>query len=121
MDYLILKLNGPMQAWGIHTFEGKRPSASFPTYSGIVGLLSACMGIKRGEMQQFKKLISFLKIAVRVDSRKTSSFTENAKELQISKLIDFHTVQDARVSYHGLKSHQSIITWREYLYEDEQL
>jgi CRISPR system Cascade subunit CasD len=117
MHYLILKLNGPMQAWGEHTFEGKRPSSSFPTYSGIIGLLSACLGIKRGEKDNFKKLTSFLKIAVRIDSRKISSSADKAKELHIEKLTDFHTVKDARVHYHGLKSHQTIITWREYLFD----
>lgn len=31
------------------------------------------------------------------------------------KITDYHTVQDARVEYCGLKSHETIQTWREYL------
>lgn len=34
--YLILKLEGPMQAWGGHTFEDYRPIQPFPTRSGIL-------------------------------------------------------------------------------------
>lgn len=44
-DYLILQLNGPMQSWGLPTFEGIRPSAPFPGRSGLLGLLGACLGI----------------------------------------------------------------------------
>ena len=43
--YLILRLDGPMQAWGTHTFEDFRPSNLFPTRSGLLGLLGACLGI----------------------------------------------------------------------------
>ena len=47
--YLILRLDGPMQAWGSHTFEDFRPSNLFPTRSGLLGLLGACLGIDRGD------------------------------------------------------------------------
>ena len=38
--FLILRLDGPMQAWGTHTFEDFRPSNLYPTRSGLLGLLS---------------------------------------------------------------------------------
>lgn len=38
-SYLILRLAGPMQAWGQPTFEGTRPTGRFPTRSGLLGLL----------------------------------------------------------------------------------
>lgn len=46
-DYLIMRLCGPMQAWGLPGFEATRSSASFPTRSGLLGLLGACLGIPR--------------------------------------------------------------------------
>lgn len=35
------------------------------------------------------------------------------------KVIDYHTVKDARVDYTGLKKHDTIQTWREYLHDAE--
>jgi len=32
-------------------------------------------------------------------------------------MTDYHTVKDAREDYTGLKSHETIQTWREYLYD----
>ena len=45
--YLILKLQGPMQAWGPILFEDFRPSHLFPTRSALLGLIGACLGIDR--------------------------------------------------------------------------
>jgi len=35
------------------------------------------------------------------------------------KMTDYHTVKDAREDYAGLKKHETIQTWREYLYDAE--
>lgn len=101
-DYLILKLEGPMQAWGGHTFEDRRPSELFPTRSGLLGLLAACLGYRRTDTEKQQELASSLLFAVRIDSRPV-------------KMIDYHTVKDARKEYRGLKSNDTIQTWREYL------
>ena len=113
--YLILKLHGPMQAWGEHTFEGLRPSANFPTRSGLLGLLGACLGIGRNERDRLQALADSIGIAVRVDERKDSK----SRPLRVVKMTDYHTVKDAREDYAGLKSHETIQTWREYLYDAE--
>lgn len=104
-DYLILKLQGVMQAWGEHTFEGLRPSTNFPTRSALTGLLAACLGIDRNDRQQQQSLANSFLYAVRQDE------TEHS----IIKMMDYHTVKDAREDYVGLKSHDTIITQREYL------
>lgn len=101
-DYLILKLEGPMQAWGGHTFEDRRPSEMFPTRSGLLGLLGACLGYKRTDAEKQQALATSLLFAVRLDSRPV-------------KMIDYHTVKDARKEYRGLKANDTIQTWREYL------
>lgn len=46
-QYLALKLQGVMQAWGGHTYEDLRHTELIPTRSGILGLLAACLGIDR--------------------------------------------------------------------------
>jgi CRISPR system Cascade subunit CasD len=118
-DFLILKLHGPMQAWGEHTFEGLRPSANFPTRSGLLGLLGACLGIKRNGHEQLQQLADSIGMAVRVDERRMSRRDGTSRSLWVVKMTDYHTVKDAREDYTGLKKHDTIQTWREYLYDAE--
>ena len=108
--YLIIRLAGPMQAWGQPTFEGSRPVAAFPTRSGLLGVLGACLGIRREDKNTLQQLADSVRFAVRCDER-----TLAEKPLRASKLTDYHTVQDARKDYRGTDSHETIQTWREYL------
>lgn len=104
--FLIMKLQGPMQSWGEHTFEGLRPSANIPTKSAVIGLIGACLGIRRNDRKSQKSLVGGIQIAVRADRQ----------DIDVQKITDYHTILDARVDYAGLKSHaNSIQTWREYL------
>ncbi|MDO9229574.1 MAG: type I-E CRISPR-associated protein Cas5/CasD [Syntrophales bacterium] len=118
-DFLILKLHGPMQAWGEHTFEGLRPSANFPTRSGLLGLLGACLGIKRNDREKLQQLADSVGMAVRVDARRITRRDGTSRTLRVVKMPDYHTVKDAREDYSGLKKHDTIQTWREYLYDAE--
>ncbi len=77
--YLIFTLSGPMQAWGTMAVGEVRPSASHPTRSGLLGLLAALLGIRRGD-SRLKDLNEACRVAVRVDSSG-------------SRFVDFHTIQ----------------------------
>jgi CRISPR system Cascade subunit CasD len=110
-DYLILKLQGPMQAWGRESFEGLRPSELFPGRSALLGLLGACLGIDRTDRQRLQELAASVLLAVRIDQVFSK---ETGKPIPSQKMTDYHTVKDAREDYHGLKSHDTIQTWREY-------
>lgn len=103
-DHLVLKLQGVMQAWGEHTFEGLRPSTNFPTRSALIGLLGACLGIDRNDSNRQQALAGSFQYAVRQDG-------------DLTKMTDYHTVKDARKEYSGLASHETIQTWREYLFD----
>ncbi|QSV44699.1 type I-E CRISPR-associated protein Cas5/CasD [Geobacter benzoatilyticus] len=116
-DYLILKLQGPMQSWGEHTFEGKRPSGNFPTRSALLGLLGACLGIRRNEAGRLQQLADSVAFAVRKEERFRIRHDGRKTSLPIIKATDYHTVRDAREDYSGLKSHETIQTWREYLFD----
>lgn len=118
-DFLILKLHGPMQAWGEHTFEGLRPSANFPTRSALLGLLGACLGIGRNERDRLQALADSVGMAVRVDERRVPRKNGPVQPVRMVKMTDYHTIKDAREDYTGLKSHETIQTWREYLYDAE--
>jgi len=118
-DFLILKLQGVMQSWGEHTYEGLRPSANFPTRSALVGLLGACLGIERTDSDTQQDLADSFQYAARRDTEKPV-WVLNADEMQwkyftMIKITDYHTVKNARKEYAGLQSHETIQTWREYL------
>jgi CRISPR system Cascade subunit CasD len=104
-SFLILRLIGPMQGWSGHSYEGQRPLVEYPTRSGVLGLLAACLGIARNDAKGLAALSQSLRYAVRSDAR---AYPPHA-------LVDYHTVQNARESYQGLKSHDTIQTWRGYL------
>jgi len=62
---LLLRLEGPMQSWGYRSRFDYRDTALEPTRSGVIGLISAAMGIARGEdISPFDAV----RMGVRVDS-----------------------------------------------------
>lgn len=99
--FLILKLQGPMQGWGGHTYEDFRPGLAFPSRSALLGLLGACLGIRRENTEQQQALASNLRFAVRVDGR-------------FRRLTDFHTVLAAR-KVGGKVNDNPVVSRREYL------
>lgn len=107
-DFLIIKLQGAMQAWGGHTFEDYRPSHIFPTRSAVVGLLGACLGIYRADIKGRADLNASFELTVRADRRK----------VHMQKMTDFHTVLDAR-KVDGAPRPDAIISHREYLCDAE--
>ncbi len=105
--YLILKLDGPMQAWGGHTFEDFRPSHLFPTRSGLLGLIGACMGIDRRDGGALARLAEGLEFTVRADQLPGRTTL---------KLPDFHTVLAAR-KVDGSANKNPVVSRREYLFD----
>lgn len=115
-DYLIMKLQGSMQAWGSHTFEDYRSSHIFPTRSAIIGLLGACLGIEREDIVKREALnTSLTKLTVRADPR----YPNKGKiALKMHKITDFHTVQNAR-KVDGVARKDAVVSRREYLCDAE--
>lgn len=103
-EFLILRLQGPMQAWGTHTYEDYRPVERFPTRSGLVGLLGACLGLGRKDVQSREALSASFQMAVRVDQRETEPVM----------FTDFHTVLEARKT-DGKPNKNPVVSHREYL------
>jgi len=119
-DYLIIKLQGAMQAWGGHTYEDYRLSLIFPTRSGIVGLLGACLGIEREDIKALKALNESFQLTIRANKRKIVQ-RENSKQkppVSMQKITDFHTVQHAR-KVDGKPRPEAIVSRREYLCDAE--
>lgn len=78
MPTLLVRIEGPMQSWGIRSRYYERDTALEPTKSGIIGMVCAAMGRPRdADISD----LAGLKMAVRVD-----------REGKLSK--DYHTVLD---------------------------
>lgn len=114
--YLILRLDGPIQAWGMHTFEDFRPSSLFPTRSGLLGLLGACLGIDRRDHVELEELSSSVEFAVRVDRAVMRLDAETPMSKSAIKLPDFHTVLAAR-KVDGSANENPVVSRREYLFD----
>jgi CRISPR-associated protein Cas5/CasD subtype I-E len=63
-----LRLHGPMQAWGGASIGDDRPTLPFPTRSGVLGLLAACLGIPRRESAELLALARGSRVHIRVDA-----------------------------------------------------
>jgi len=114
--YLILRLDGPMQAWGAHTFEDFRPSNLFPTRSGLLGLLGACLGIDRSDHVGLEQLAQSVEFTVRADRAVTRLDVEQPISKTAVKLPDYHTVLNAR-KVDGSANQNPVVSRREYLFD----
>lgn len=88
MSYsLLLRLAGPMQAWGVQSRFNQRDTLTEPSKSGVIGLLCAALGKPRAERPEHADCwpplaeLAALKMAVRVDRSG-------------SMRVDYHTVKD---------------------------
>jgi CRISPR system Cascade subunit CasD len=107
-DTLILRLEGPLQAWGAH--ESKfvvRRTAQAPTKSGVIGMLCAALGLSRSKASElWLPRLGALRMGVRVDSPGV-------------RWWDYHTVgagMEMRIAAgQGKSKPGAMLTRREYL------
>ncbi|RDT52826.1 type I-E CRISPR-associated protein Cas5/CasD [Escherichia coli] len=63
-EYLVFQLYAPLASWGEEAVGEVRHSATVPTRSAILGLLSAALGISRDEEEQLNKVNQHYHVAV---------------------------------------------------------
>ena len=97
MATLLLRLQGPMQAWGVQSRFGVRDTAREPSKSGVIGLLCAALGRDRTESVED---LAELRMGIRVDK---------AGSVQ----MDFHTANEVLKAGGGIKNTE--ISRRYYL------
>ncbi|MGW6771664.1 type I-E CRISPR-associated protein Cas5/CasD [Streptomyces sp. NPDC055037] len=66
MSVLLLRLAGPLQAWGASARFVRRTTESAPTKSGVIGMLAAALGLDRGDDSGLARLAA-LRFGVRID------------------------------------------------------
>jgi len=64
---IFLRLEGPLQSWGIGSRFVIRDTAGEPTKSGVLGLLCCAMGVRRDQARPVLKRLNRLRVGVRVD------------------------------------------------------
>lgn len=68
-DYLLLRLEAPLQAWGDAAMDPVRPTRAFPSRSAIAGLLASALGWEHRDGARTTALQDVLCYAVREDRR----------------------------------------------------
>ena len=85
MSTLLLRLAGPLQAWGSESKFEVRRTGREPTKSGVIGLIASALGCRRDDIDTVEKLDS-LRMGIRID--------------QPGELLrDYHTAHRGKDSY----------------------
>ncbi len=66
-DFLLLRLEGPLQAWGDVALDPRRPTRDFPSRSALAGLLANALGWQHMDGGRITALQDALSYAVRED------------------------------------------------------
>lgn len=89
---LILRLEGPMQSWGLRGKWVVRDTGDVPTKSGIVGMIGCALGYRRNDPRLVNEIENNIKIGVRIENPGT-------------RVKDFHTVRAFFRAADGSKRH----------------
>src|SRR5271167_4723351 len=93
--YLALLLDGPLQSWGFGSRFQRRTTGLHPTKSGVIGLISAAMGLAKGSGQERAMLTELAKLkmsSIAIPRQQTNAWTGETTVLAARRLEDFHTV-----------------------------
>jgi CRISPR system Cascade subunit CasD len=109
---LALRLEGPLQSWGVDSQFSRRNTGLLPTKSGIAGMCCAAFGHPRGSLaeKEFLKVFASLRMTAVVIPRMNAS----GKSLPVRRLSDYHTVQNTRRASGAINT-DCVLTHRQYL------
>jgi CRISPR system Cascade subunit CasD len=97
--HLALFIDAPMQSWGYQSKFERRTSLSYPTKSGILGLVCAAMGIPKTDTDGLAKLANL----------KMSVYSFKKGKCQPLRLIDYHTVGGGYEKYDEKTQKENIV------------
>jgi len=100
--FLILRLEAPMQSWGLYTRYDFRNTNLEPTKSGLIGLLACALGYHHND-PQILELDLNLTLAIRVE-----------REGDIS--LDYQTIKGSLNSKRKIRD-ETIVSKRKYIFD----
>jgi CRISPR system Cascade subunit CasD len=111
--YLAILLDGPLQSWGFASRFQRRTTALHPTKSGVIGLISAAMGLAKGSAAERAMLPELAKlqmssIAIPRDMQ------GSGRQRPVLRLEDYHTELATRRAS-GTLDKDAVVTRRQYL------
>ena len=130
---LALRMQAPMQSWGVDSRFNRRNTAVMPSRSAVAGMLCASLGLNRGssgEADFLKEFSSVKMVAVSTQRIKETvpsvedAFLDSVADkanipdkqpiFHMKRMQDFHTVQGT-VSADGKALPNAVLTYRQYL------
>ena len=112
--YLALVLDGPLQSWGFASRFQRRTTGLHPTKSGVLGLISAAMGLAKGSLEEQQTLPTLIAMKMTSATVPRGGSHAAAADLPVRRLEDYHTVLDTRRA-DGSMNNDAVITRRQYL------
>lgn len=83
MKYLALWFEAPLQSWGVDSKFSLRTTFSFPTKSGIAGIILASLGRGGEEVDFLKRFGSFEEIAISYCYKEKKDFASQTTDFQV--------------------------------------
>lgn len=93
--YLLLWLEGPLQAWGYNSKFGRRESLHFPTKSGIYGMFLAALGAQGPQKELLRELSQQRQYIISYTmprGKDTNIYSSGVNNHQSPFLMDFQMV-----------------------------
>lgn len=111
--YLALLLDGPLQSWGFASRFQRRTTALHPTKSGVIGLISAAMGLAKGSAAERTMLPELAKLQMSSIAI-PRNMQGSGGPRPVLRLEDYHTVLATRRAS-GTLNKDAVVTSRQYL------
>lgn len=110
---LALLLDGPMQSWGYASRFDRRTTALYPTRSGVLGLISAAMGIDKHSHNEGEQLARLNPL--RMTTLTLGRRDQRGASVPMRRLEDYHTVTGIRRASGKVDEGATVLTYRHYL------
>jgi CRISPR system Cascade subunit CasD len=125
---LLLRLEGPLQSWGVRSRWSRRDTGAEPSKSAIIGLLGCAAGIRRPDWRSaeepdrtLEEWNNALRFGVRIDrpgTIETDYHTVQGHHWQADgKMKTASSVSGAKPERAELEPPHTEVTWRDYIHD----
>ena len=112
-QHLVFTLEGPFASWGEIAVGVTRPSGNRPTRSALIGLIAACLGVKREDSDGLSRLSNLI-FATRLDNAGTLLHDYHTVQAPSKKSGVRYRTRHDEITWNKTKSLNTILTSRAY-------